>query len=78
LPTVVEHSERFSGAVRQVDAPLDVHLGQKWPPIFHHDSDTLTTKADIQDGAEGQSSMSRDKLFIVVQLTIRQIFPALR
>ena len=40
-------------------------------------SDTPAAKADMEDGAERQSSMSRYIFLVVVYLPVRQIFPAL-
>ena len=43
---------------------------QKWAAIFYNNSDTLTTKADIQDGTKGQSPVRCDKILIIVKLPI--------
>jgi hypothetical protein len=66
----VKHAEGFRCAIRQIDAALEIHLGQERPTIFHNHSDTLAAKADVQDGAEGQSPVGRDELLVVVDLTI--------
>ena len=70
LPTVVKHAEGFGCAVGQINAALDVHLRQKWAAISYNHSDTLTTKANIQDSAKRQSSVSSDELLVVVHLAV--------
>jgi hypothetical protein len=66
----VKHAEGFGCAVGQINAALDVHLGQKRPAIFHNHSDTLTAKAHVQDGSKGQGPVGRDELLVVVDLAV--------
>ena len=70
LPAVVKHAEGFGSAIGQINATLDVHLRQKWAAIFYNHSDTLATKANIQDSAKGQSSVSSDEFLVVVHLAV--------
>ena len=51
-------------------------FGKKWAAIFYNHSDTLATKANIQDSAKGQSSVSSDEFLVVVHLAVGGIFSA--
>src|SRR5215510_10899166 len=51
---------------------LNIHFGQKRPAIFHHYTDAITTKTDMQDSTKRQSPVSGYKLIVVIDLAIRQ------
>jgi hypothetical protein len=72
LSPIVKHTEGFCCAVRQIDAALGIHFGQKWPAILHHNTHALTTKADMQKSAKGQSSVCGNEFIVAINLAIRQ------
>jgi hypothetical protein len=47
LSSIVQHIKCFCCAVRQVDTPLNIHLGQKWAAIFDNNTDAATTQAYV-------------------------------
>src|SRR5262249_32635893 len=72
LSPIVNHIEGFCSAVRQIDTALRIHFGQKWPAIFHHNTDALTTKADMQRSTKRQGSVCGNELIVAINLAIRQ------
>jgi hypothetical protein len=70
----MKHIECFCCAVRQIDTPLNIHLGQEWPTIFHHNTDAMTPKTNVQKSAKDEGSVCGYKFIVAIDLAVRQIF----
>src|SRR5262249_31921833 len=78
LSPIVNHIEGFCGAVRQIDTALRIHFGQKWPAIFHHNTDALTTKADMQKSTKRQGSVCGNEFIVAITWPLARSLPPFR